>query len=101
MGDADGQLCASAKHCGSPGRELVMANPKVRVQSFSVSLDGFGAGPAQDLQHPLGVNGPEMFDWFFHTPTFRRMHGAPQGETTPDERLAHDDEVARKGFDNV
>ena len=65
------------------------------VRSFSVSLDGFGAGPHQDLEHPLGVGGPEMFDWFFHTRTWRRMHGHPDGET------GVDDEIAARGFENI
>ena len=54
---------------------------RVIVRTFSMSLDGFGAGPDQDLENPLGVRGPEMFDWFFHTRTFRSMHGYPDGET--------------------
>jgi hypothetical protein len=40
------------------------------VQAFSVSVDGFSAGLNQDLEHPLGVGGPEIFDWVFHTRTF-------------------------------
>lgn len=58
---------------------------KVRVAGFSVSLDGFGAGPDQSLDHPLGVNGGEMFQWFFPTRSFRRMQGAEDGETGPDD----------------
>jgi dihydrofolate reductase len=69
--------------------------PKVRVHTLSVSLDGFGAGPDQDLENPLGVRGPELFDWFFHTRTFQRMHGQEYGETTVD------DEVAAKGFEGI
>ena len=65
------------------------------VRSFSLSLDGFGAGPNQDLEHPLGVGGPEMFDWFFRTRTWRRTHGQPDGDT------GIDDEVAAKGFENI
>jgi hypothetical protein len=42
--------------------------PRVRVQSFAISIDGYGAGPSQDLQHPLGVNGPELMEWFFTPP---------------------------------
>jgi hypothetical protein len=45
---------------------------RVKVSSFSVSLDGFGAEPRQDLQNPLGVRGPEIFKWFFETDG---MHG--------------------------
>ena len=48
---------------------------RLRVHSFSISIDGYGAGPSQDLEHPLGVGGPELFDWFFHTRTWQRMHG--------------------------
>src|SRR5262245_44272128 len=62
--------------------------PKVKVQSFAVSLDGFGAGPDQDLQHPLGVNGPDLMEWFFATRTWRGMHGQPSGDTGVDDRLA-------------
>jgi dihydrofolate reductase len=68
---------------------------KLRVQSFSVSIDGYGAGPSQDLQHPLGVGGPELFDWFFHTRTWRRMHGHDDGET------GADDAIAAQGFAGI
>jgi dihydrofolate reductase len=61
---------------------------KVVVRSFSVSLDGFGAGPNQDLEHPLGVRGEELFDWFFHTRTWREMHGEDGGDTGVDNALA-------------
>jgi hypothetical protein len=46
---------------------------KLRVQSFAISIDGYGAGPNQDLQNPLGVQGPELMEWFFHTRLWRRM----------------------------
>ncbi|HEY2323772.1 MAG TPA: dihydrofolate reductase family protein [Thermoanaerobaculia bacterium] len=68
---------------------------KVVVRAFSLSLDGFGAGPDQDLEHPLGVGGPEMFNWFFHTRTWNAMQGNPGGET------GADDELASQAFDNV
>jgi hypothetical protein len=42
---------------------------KLRVQSFAFSIDGYGAGPDQDLQNPLGVNGPELMEWFFQRAT--------------------------------
>src|SRR5204863_2538092 len=48
--------------------------PKVRVAGFGVSLDGFSAGTEQSLNDPLGKQGPEIFQWFFHTQTFRAMH---------------------------
>jgi hypothetical protein len=49
---------------------------KVRVAAFSVSLDGFGAGPRQDLENPLGVRGTELHEWFFRTELFKKMAGA-------------------------
>ena len=65
------------------------------VRSFSISVDGYGAGPNQDLQNPLGVGGPELFDWFFHTCTWRRMHGHADGET------GVDDEIAARAFEGI
>ena len=68
---------------------------RLRVHSFSISIDGFGAGPNQDLEHPLGERGPELFDWFFHTRTWQRMHGNEEGET------GTDDQIAATGFDGI
>jgi dihydrofolate reductase len=62
--------------------------PRLRVLSFSVSLDGFGAGPRQDLEHPLGVNGPELMEWFFQTRVWQKTHGQPGGETGIDNGIA-------------
>jgi dihydrofolate reductase len=62
--------------------------PKLRVLSFSVSLDGYGAGPSQDLQHPLGVNGPELMEWVFQTRVWQRMHGSADGEAGIDNNFA-------------
>ena len=58
---------------------------KVRVAGFSVSIDGFGAGAGQDLEHPLGRGGEEMFQWFFPTRAFRSMTGQDGGETGLDD----------------
>lgn len=68
---------------------------KLRVHSFSISIDGYGAGANQDLEHPLGVGGPELFDWFFHTRTWQQMHGSEGGET------GSDDAIAAQGFDGI
>ncbi len=46
---------------------------KVKVAAFSVSLDGFGAGPRQDMQNPIGVRGLELHAWVFKTETFQQM----------------------------
>jgi len=61
---------------------------KLRVLSFATSIDGYGAGPNQDLQHPLGVNGPELMEWFFHTRAWRSMHGHDGGEAGVDNGIA-------------
>lgn len=62
---------------------------KVRVNAFALSLDGFGAGPDQSLEHPLGVGGLGLHAWFFPTRTFQRMHGAGgDGETGVDDDYA-------------
>jgi dihydrofolate reductase len=68
---------------------------KLLVRSFAVSIDGYGAGPNQDLQHPLGVNGPDLMEWFFHTRVWRRMHGHTDGETGIDNDIA---ELGFEGF---
>jgi len=63
---------------------------KLRVQSFALSLDGFGAGPNQGLHNPLGVGGPELMEWFFNTRVWRKMHGQEDGETGVDNRMAEE-----------
>ncbi len=68
---------------------------KLRVLSFSISIDGFTAGPNQDLQNPLGVNGPELMEWYFHTRSWRKMHGHADGET------GVDNEIAEHSFANI
>jgi dihydrofolate reductase len=68
---------------------------KLVVHNFAMSIDGYSAGPNQDLQNPLGVNGPELMEWFFHTRTWRKMHGRSDGET------GVDDAVAEKGFARI
>jgi dihydrofolate reductase len=68
---------------------------KVKVAAFSVSIDGFGAGPRQSLQAPLGVGGEQMHEWMFPTRTFKRMFGAEGGSTGADDRYA------ARSFENV
>ncbi|MBS0556809.1 MAG: dihydrofolate reductase [Proteobacteria bacterium] len=68
---------------------------KLLVRSFAVSLDGFGAGPDQSLECPLGVRGPELMEWFFHSRFWNAMHGKDGGET------GTDDAIAAQGFDNI
>ena len=61
---------------------------KVRVAAFSVSLDGFGAGPRQDVNNPLGVRGFELHSWFQQTEVFNKMHGQSGGTTGIDNDFA-------------
>ena len=68
---------------------------KLRVQSFAVSLDGYGASPGQDLQNPLGIGGPELMEWFFHTLMWREMHGEDGGES------GRDNDMAGQGFAGI
>jgi dihydrofolate reductase len=68
---------------------------KVRVAAFSVSLDGFGAGPRQDLNNPLGVRGFELHGWFQGTEVFTKMHGQSGGTQ------GIDNDFAAQSFENV
>jgi len=68
---------------------------KLRVESFSLSIDGYGAGPNQSLDNPLGVGGRKLHEWAFATRTFRQMFGTEGGST------GVDDQFAQRGFTNV
>jgi dihydrofolate reductase len=61
---------------------------RLRVQAFGLSIDGFGAGPNQSLQNPLGERGPALMEWFFPTRVWREMHGHGDGETGVDNAMA-------------
>lgn len=61
---------------------------KVRVNSFAISIDGFGAGPNQSLENPLGVGGRQLHEWFYPTATFQKMFGKDVGTTGPDDVFA-------------
>lgn len=61
---------------------------KLLVKSFSISIDGYGAGPDQDLQNPLGVGGPDLMEWLLLTRSWRKMHGHEGGETGIDNGMA-------------
>lgn len=69
---------------------------KVRVAGFAISLDGFGAGPDQSLENPLGFGGAQLHAWAFPTRTFRRTVLRAEGGTT-----GLDDEFIARGFENV
>ena len=61
---------------------------RVKVAGFALSLDGFGAGPDQSLDQPLGLCGPELMGWLFPTRTFRAMIGQEGGSDGVDESFA-------------
>jgi dihydrofolate reductase len=69
--------------------------PKLRVHSFSISLDGYGAGPDQSLANPQGVGGMANHKWVFATRTFRQMFGREGGST------GVNDQMAARGFENI
>lgn len=68
---------------------------KVKVAAFSVSLDGFAAGPDQSLKSPLGKRGEELHTWVFPTNMFQKMYG--KGEGTQ----GVDNDFAEKSFENI
>ncbi len=68
---------------------------RLRVESFSISIDGFGAGPNQSLDTPLGVGGTGLHGWAFATRTFQQMFGNDGGAT------GIDDDFAARGFSNI
>jgi len=69
---------------------------RLRVESFTLSIDGFGAGPDQDLDNPLGVGGASLHGWAMTTRTFQRnLFGSERGET------GVDDDFAARGFENI
>lgn len=69
---------------------------RVRVESFTISLDGYGAGPDQDIDNPLGVGGTELHQWAFPTRTFQRILFGAEGGTT-----GIDEDFAGRGFRNI
>jgi len=68
---------------------------KLRVHGFSISLDGYGAGPGQDRDNPLGAGGVALHEWGHATRTFRQMFGQDGGTT------GVDDDFAARGFADI
>ncbi len=67
---------------------------RLRVHAFGLSLDGYGAGPEQGLEHPLGKGGEALHEWFYPTRTFQRMFGK-------DGATGLDEDFAARGFDDI
>ena len=76
---------------------------RLRVNAFGISIDGYGAGPEQDLDNPMGVGGMALHKWVFGTKTFQKMAGDFAGSLIGDEvgREGIDDDFAARGFENV
>lgn len=68
---------------------------KLRVHCFSVSVDGFGAGPNQSLENPLGVGCEDLHRWMIPTRTFQKMVGNGEGTT------GVDDDFTERGFNGI
>lgn len=68
---------------------------KLRVNTFSISLDGYGAGPNQSLENPLGVGGEALHEWIIPTRTFQQLQGNEGGST------GIDDDFTRRGLTNI
>ena len=68
---------------------------RLRVHSFAISIDGYGAGPNQSLENPLGVGGVALHEWAFATRTIRQMFGSEGGTT------GIDDQFIARGFTNI
>jgi len=69
---------------------------RVRVNAYTISLDGYGAGPNQDIDNPLGVGGDDLHPWLVSTRTFQQTIFGADGGTT-----GIDDEFAARSFENV
>jgi len=77
---------------------------RVRVESFTISLDGYGAGPSQDVTNPLGVGGEELHRWFIPTRTFQALSGVEAAQARhrgAPPTSGVDDDFAARGFKNV
>lgn len=70
--------------------------PTVRVDAFAISIDGYGAGPDQGLENPLGRGATALHEWFYPTRTFQRMVLGKEGGTT-----GPDDDIAARSLENV
>ena len=70
--------------------------PNINVSAFSISADGYGAGPSQSLENPIGIGGMGLHPWLVTTRTFQRLHGNNEGGTT-----GIDEDFAARSFENV
>src|SRR5688572_8078224 len=81
--------------CRKTSTKEKTAMSKLGVHCFGVSLDGFGAGPNQDLNNPMGVGADGLHEWFLPTRLFQKMQGNADGTT------GVDNDFAERGFDGI
>ena len=74
---------------------------KLKVLCYSVSIDGFGAGPSQSMDNPMGIGGMSIHGWVLPTKTFQVMHGEMFGGGETEGATGVDDDFAAKGFENI
>ena len=94
-GDARPEQPSQPSHHRSPVLGKIEPMSQLRVHAFSVSLDGYGAGPNQSIDAPLGENGEQLHEWIVDTRTFRALQGLEGGET------GVDDDFVAAGFDGI
>ncbi|MGD2171968.1 MAG: dihydrofolate reductase family protein [Gammaproteobacteria bacterium] len=68
---------------------------RLRVESFTISIDGFGAGPGQDIDNPLGRGALGLHEWMYVSDRFQKMIGNASGET------GQDNDIVERGFENI
>lgn len=70
--------------------------PRLLVHSYTISLDGYGAGPDQTLEAPMGTGGQGLHPWLLNTHYFQTTHfGKPDGST------GIDNDMAIQGMENL
>src|SRR5690349_2744169 len=75
---------------------------KLRINAFSISIDGYGAGPDQSLANPLGVGGEDLHQWIVGTKTFQKTHPDGSSRTGGDAgRGGVDDAFTARSFENL
>ena len=76
---------------------------RVRVNGYAISIDGYGAGPDQDLANPMGVGGMALHEWTIGTKTFQRTHGDLAEALVGEEagRGGIDDDFTARSMENL
>ena len=74
---------------------------KLKVLCYAVSIDGYGAGPNQSMDSPMGIGGMSLHEWVLPTKTFRVMHSEMLGGGADGGTTGVDDDFAARGFENI